>query len=131
MGKEIAISVMSEETRAAVLENGVVTDLYIDRAKNRDFVGNIGQREQTTQTVDDSRDVARVLHGRRGRGNLERQHSVLFGGLRGDRRDPDLRRLLGRLPRRAPLDPRRSADSLPRAAPRRWTSWRGPSGTIH
>ncbi len=41
MGKEIAISVMSEETRAAVLENGVVTDLYIDRAKNRDFVGNI------------------------------------------------------------------------------------------
>lgn len=41
MGQEIAISVTREETRAAVLENGVVTDLYVDRAKNKDFVGNI------------------------------------------------------------------------------------------
>ena len=41
MGQEIAISVTREETRAAVLENGVVTDLYADRAKNKDFVGNI------------------------------------------------------------------------------------------
>jgi ribonuclease G len=41
MGLEIAISVTREETRAAVLDNRVVTDLYIDRAKNKDFVGNI------------------------------------------------------------------------------------------
>ena len=41
MGQEIAISVSREETRAAVLENGVVTDFYVDRVKNRDFVGNI------------------------------------------------------------------------------------------
>ena len=41
MGQEIAISVTREETRAAVLENGVATDLYVDRAKNKDFVGNI------------------------------------------------------------------------------------------
>jgi ribonuclease G len=41
MGLEIAISVTREETRAAVLDNRVVTDLYIDRVKNKDFVGNI------------------------------------------------------------------------------------------
>ena len=41
MGQEIAISVTREETRAALLDNGVMTDVYIDRAKNRDFVGNI------------------------------------------------------------------------------------------
>lgn len=41
MGLEIAISVTREETRAAVLDNRVVTDLYIDRTKNKDFVGNI------------------------------------------------------------------------------------------
>ncbi|HET9963518.1 MAG TPA: S1 RNA-binding domain-containing protein, partial [Nitrospiraceae bacterium] len=41
MGVEIAISVSREETRVAVLDNGVVTDLYGDRAKDQDFVGNI------------------------------------------------------------------------------------------
>ena len=41
MAQEIAISVTREETRAAVLENGVVTDFYVDRAKRKDFVGNI------------------------------------------------------------------------------------------
>lgn len=41
MGLEIAISVTREETRVAVLDNGVVTDLYVDRAKQKDFVGNI------------------------------------------------------------------------------------------
>ena len=41
MGQENAISVNREETRAAVLQNGVVTDLYVDRAKFKDFVGNI------------------------------------------------------------------------------------------
>jgi ribonuclease G len=41
MGLEIAISSTREETRAAVLENRVVTDLYVDRAKTKDFVGNI------------------------------------------------------------------------------------------
>jgi ribonuclease G len=41
MGQEMAISVTREETRVAVLENGVMTDLYVDRAKQKDFVGNI------------------------------------------------------------------------------------------
>ncbi len=41
MGQEIAISVAREETRVAVLDNGVVTDLYSDRIKHKDFVGNI------------------------------------------------------------------------------------------
>jgi ribonuclease G len=41
MGQEIAISVAREETRVAVLDNGVVTDLYSDRVKHKDFVGNI------------------------------------------------------------------------------------------
>ncbi|HEY6085197.1 MAG TPA: S1 RNA-binding domain-containing protein, partial [Nitrospira sp.] len=41
MGMEIAITVAPEETRVAVLDNGVVTDLFGDRAKHKDFVGNI------------------------------------------------------------------------------------------
>lgn len=41
MGIEIAITVAREETRVAVLDGGVVTDLYGDRAKHKDFVGNI------------------------------------------------------------------------------------------
>ncbi len=41
MGLEIAIAIAREETRVAVLDNGVVTDLYGDRAKHKDFVGNI------------------------------------------------------------------------------------------
>ena len=41
MGVEIAISIAREETRVAVLDNGVVTDLYGDRAKDQDYVGNI------------------------------------------------------------------------------------------
>ena len=41
MGVEIVITVAQEETRVAVLDNGVVTDLFGDRAKHKDFVGNI------------------------------------------------------------------------------------------
>src|SRR3569832_2049767 len=41
MGSEIAITVAREETRVAVLDSGVVTDLFGDRAKHKDFVGNI------------------------------------------------------------------------------------------
>lgn len=41
MGTEIAISVAREETRVAVLDGGVVTDLFGDRAKHKDFVGNV------------------------------------------------------------------------------------------
>jgi ribonuclease G len=41
MGRDIAINVTREETRVAVLDNNVVTELYVDRAKNKDFVGNI------------------------------------------------------------------------------------------
>jgi len=41
MGVEIAISVAQEETRVAVMDSGVVTDLFGDRAKQKDFVGNV------------------------------------------------------------------------------------------
>ncbi|MDR4460490.1 MAG: Rne/Rng family ribonuclease [Nitrospirales bacterium] len=41
MGLEIAISVTREETRVAVLDNRVVTELYVDRPRKKDFVGDI------------------------------------------------------------------------------------------
>lgn len=41
MGHQIAINVTREETRVAVLDNDVLLELYVDRAKRRDFVGNI------------------------------------------------------------------------------------------
>src|SRR5438445_13614951 len=41
MGLEIIINVAREETRVAVLDRKILTDLYIDRAKQRDFVGNV------------------------------------------------------------------------------------------
>lgn len=41
MGREIAINVTREETRVAVLDNNQVSELYVDRAKHKDFVGNI------------------------------------------------------------------------------------------
>lgn len=41
MGVEIAISATMEETRVAVLDNRVVTELYVDRPKKKDFVGDI------------------------------------------------------------------------------------------
>ena len=41
MATEIVINVMPEETRVALLENKVVTEVYIDRKKRRDLVGNI------------------------------------------------------------------------------------------
>jgi ribonuclease G len=41
MGQEIAINIAREETRVAVLDNGVVTELYVDRAKYKDYVGNV------------------------------------------------------------------------------------------
>src|SRR5438128_3310542 len=41
MGLEIIINVAREETRVAVLDRKVLTDLYIDRTKQRDYVGNV------------------------------------------------------------------------------------------
>lgn len=41
MGVEIAINVTPQETRVAVLENKIVTELYVDRAKKKDFVGDV------------------------------------------------------------------------------------------
>ena len=41
MSVEIAINKTPQETRVAVLENKVVTELYVDRAKKKDFVGNV------------------------------------------------------------------------------------------
>lgn len=41
MTEEILINVTPRETRVALLENGVVQELWIERAKRRGFVGNI------------------------------------------------------------------------------------------
>jgi len=41
MGRDIAINVSREETRVAVLDNNQVSELHVDRAKHKDFVGNI------------------------------------------------------------------------------------------
>ena len=41
MATDIIMNVMPEETRVALLENKVVTEVYIDRKKRRDLVGNI------------------------------------------------------------------------------------------
>src|SRR2546430_17456140 len=41
MGLEIIINVAREETRVAVLDRKVLTDLHIDRARHRDYVGNV------------------------------------------------------------------------------------------
>ena len=41
MATEIMINVAPEETRVAVLDRKILTDLYIDRVKQRDFVGNV------------------------------------------------------------------------------------------
>ena len=41
MGVEIAINATQEETRVAVLENKIVTELFVDRTKKKDFVGEI------------------------------------------------------------------------------------------
>lgn len=41
MRKEILINVTPQETRVAILENGVLLELYIERSRNKGLVGNI------------------------------------------------------------------------------------------
>ena len=41
MGSEIIINTTSHETRVALLENGSVTELYVEREKDKGIVGNI------------------------------------------------------------------------------------------
>ncbi len=41
MTKEILINVTPQETRVAILENGILNDLYIERSRSRGLVGNI------------------------------------------------------------------------------------------
>ncbi len=41
MSKEILINVTPQETRVAVLENGVLQEVYIERSRNKGLVGNI------------------------------------------------------------------------------------------
>src|SRR5260370_37880927 len=41
MGLEIIINVAREDTGVEVLDRKVLTDLYIDRVKHRDYVGNV------------------------------------------------------------------------------------------
>ena len=41
MSKEILINITPQETRVAILENGVLQELYIERSRNKGLVGNI------------------------------------------------------------------------------------------
>jgi ribonuclease G len=41
MSKEILVNVTPQETRVAILENGVLQELYIERSRNKGLVGNI------------------------------------------------------------------------------------------
>ena len=41
MSKEILINVTPQETRVAILENGVLQELYIERSRKKGLVGNI------------------------------------------------------------------------------------------
>ena len=41
MSKEILINVTPQEIRVAILENGMLHDLYIERSRNRGLVGNV------------------------------------------------------------------------------------------
>ena len=41
MSKEILINITPQETRVAILENGMLHDLYIERSRNRGLVGNV------------------------------------------------------------------------------------------
>ncbi len=41
MSEEILINVTPQETRVAVVENGVLQEVYIERARSRGIVGNI------------------------------------------------------------------------------------------
>ena len=41
MASEIIVNAGREETRVALLENGLVTEIYIDRRKDRGVAGNI------------------------------------------------------------------------------------------
>lgn len=41
MSKEILINVTPQETRVAILENGVLQEVYIERSRNKGLVGNI------------------------------------------------------------------------------------------
>jgi len=52
MSKEILINITPQETRVAILENGMLHDLYIERSRNRGLVGNVYKGK-----------VARVLPG--------------------------------------------------------------------
>ncbi len=52
MSQEILINVMPRETRTAVVENGVLQEVFVERASNRGLVGNIYKGR-----------VARVLPG--------------------------------------------------------------------
>ncbi|MCM2360033.1 MAG: Rne/Rng family ribonuclease, partial [Geobacteraceae bacterium] len=41
MGNELVINTTSHETRIALIENGTIAELYIERSKVKGIVGNI------------------------------------------------------------------------------------------
>jgi len=52
ISKEILINITPQETRVAILENGMLHELYIERSRSRGLVGNVYKGR-----------VARVLPG--------------------------------------------------------------------
>ena len=62
VSKEILINITPQETRVAILENGMLHELYIERSRSRGLVGNVYMGR-----------VARVLPGMEALfGNLNR-----------------------------------------------------------
>ena len=41
MGAELVINAASHETRIALIENGTIAELYIERTREKGIVGNI------------------------------------------------------------------------------------------
>ena len=41
MGAELVINAASHETRIALIENGTIAELYIERSREKGIVGNI------------------------------------------------------------------------------------------
>ena len=60
ISKEILINITPQETRVAILENGMLYELYIERARKKGLVGNVYKGK-----------VCRVLPGMEANGNTD------------------------------------------------------------
>src|SRR2546425_11277200 len=125
MGLEIIINVAREETRVAVLDRKVLTDLHIDRVKHRDYVGNVYKGKVVkvlpglqAAFVDIGQDKAAFIHV-----------SELTGGIGSGETPPGAggKALGGPQPHRPP---RKTPPQAPAESPeRRGQSGQGPART--